>query len=273
MRRTWRDSVGGKILPVTFKFTFAAVVTCSVLTMISLTASAFLQVRNANLSDMAAAACDAQGNDTNESLVIERDINTVVTHKYTALAVANVSEAFALLLISAVFVVLVSLSVAIFRQAENVGARALLSNTAVRADKTAVDLRREHIVEDSMKAAAEQRKRLVMACVVVLVTFPARAAFDLLQAYAVYDVQYNGLCSPCGACQSTQYAPHTLSSLQKCNTLLMYVVRAWLAYTPEFQSLVVALSSPLPLTVSLWLITSAHKRAAVIQAAVQMAKV
>jgi hypothetical protein len=41
-----------------------------------------------------------------------------------------------------------------------------------------------------------------------LLFFPCRAAFDLLQAYCTYSVQYNGLClDPCGACQSTQYVP------------------------------------------------------------------
>ena len=51
----------------------------------------------------------------------------------------------------------------------------------------------------------------------------------------------------------------------------MYVVKAWLIYTPEFQSVVVALSSPLPLTLSLWLITSAHARALAIAVNVQQA--
>ena len=50
------------------------------------------------------------------------------------------------------------------------------------------------------------------------------------------------------------------------NRLHRYVVRAWLAYTPEFQPLVVALSSPVPLTLSLWLITAAHTRALALQA-------
>ena len=49
----------------------------------------------------------------------------------------------------------------------------------------------------------------------------------------------------------------------------MYVVKAWLLYTPEFQSVVVALSSPLPLTLSLWLITAAHTRALALQAAIK----
>ena len=48
-------------------------------------------------------------------------------------------------------------------------------------------------------------------------------------------------------------------------------MRAWLAYTPEFQPLVVALSSPVPLTLSLWLITSAHARALAIAVNVQQA--
>ena len=99
------------------------------------------------------------------------------------------------------YVLLVTLSVAIFRQAEKVAAHALLSGQ-FRGTRAATTV----IVDDSMHAAAEQRRRLTFACVVVLVSFPCRAAFDLLQAYCTYDVQYNGLCpSPCGACQSTQY--------------------------------------------------------------------
>ena len=51
----------------------------------------------------------------------------------------------------------------------------------------------------------------------------------------------------------------------------MFVVKAWLFYTPEFQSVVVALSSPLPLTLSLWLITAAHTRALALQANMRLA--
>ena len=55
------------------------------------------------------------------------------------------------------------------------------------------------------------------------------------------------------------------------NSLNMYVVKAWLLYTPEFQSVVVALSSPLPLTLSLWLITAAHTRALALHANMRLA--
>ena len=55
------------------------------------------------------------------------------------------------------------------------------------------------IVGDAMRAAAAHRRRLTLACVVVLISFPCRVAFDLLQAYATYNVQYNELfSSPCG---------------------------------------------------------------------------
>jgi hypothetical protein len=79
----------------------------------------------------------------------------------------------------------------------------------------------------------------------VLITFPAHAAFDFLFAYSNYNVEYNaGACAPCDSYQSNQF-----------------LVDLWLTYTPEFQPIVVALSSPLPLTVSLWIIAAAHARA------------
>ncbi len=39
-----------------------------------------------------------------------------------------------------------------------------------------------------------------------------------------------------------------------------YLVSRWLIYTPQLQPIVVALSSPLPLAVSLWLVAAAHAR-------------
>ena len=151
-------------------------------------------------------------------------------------------------------------------KAEKVASHALLTTHSNRASTTAAIA----IVGDSMRAAAEQRRRLTLACVVVLISFPCRIAFDLLQAYGTYDVQFNELCpSPCGTCQSNQCVRRSLPAALFCNNVNMYVVRAWIRYTPELQPLVVALSSPLPLTVSLWLITAAHTRALALQAAVQ----
>jgi len=264
VRATWRD---GRALPRLFKVFASAVTLCSVVGMAAYTAAGVYNIsQNLRLYDAAAAACDPLGNDTNSSLLFAPAIDDGVTHRYDCLAVQSVSEATALLLISGMYLVLVTLSVSIFRQAEQVAARDLVDIQPNNASTTAAVA----IVGDSMRAAAEQRRRLTLACVVVLISFPCRVAFNLLQAYATYDVRFNELCpSPCGTCQSYQYVRRSLSAAFFCNIVNMYVVRAWLAYTPELHPLVTALSSPLPLTASLWLITAAHTRALALQAAVQ----
>ena len=99
------------------------------------------------------------------------------------------------------------------------------------------------VVEDTQKAAVEQRRRLIAACAIVLVSFPARAAFDLLDAYSNFSDPYNPACGGCDDCQSEQY-----------------IIQEWLNYTPEFQPIAVALSSPLPMMWSLWLMMSAWER-------------
>jgi hypothetical protein len=206
IRTTWR---GGRALPMLYKVFAAAVVLCSAVGMAAYTAAVAQNSRISALRDAAAAACDPLGNDTNSSKAFNAAIDGAITHQYDCLAVQSVAEAAALLLISGTYLLLVTLSVAIFRQAEKVAARALLFGQfkGARAATTV-------IVDDSMRAAAEQRRRLTFACIVVLVSFPSRAAFDLLQAYCTYDVQFNGLClDPCGTCQSTQYVlpfPHFL---------------------------------------------------------------
>jgi len=263
VKATWRD---GRALPM-LHTVFASVVTlCSAVGMVAYTAGGVYNSQRSRLLDQAAAACDPLGNDTTSSLLFVPAIEDKDTRRYDCLAVQSVSEATALLLISGMYLVLVTLSVSIFRQAEKVAARALVTIQPNNASTTATAA----IVGDAMRAAAEQRRRLTLACVVVLISFPCRIAFDLLQAYATYKVQFNELClSPCGTCQSNQYVRRSLPAALLCNVVNMYVVRAWLAYTPEFQPLVVAFSAPLPLTVSLWLITAAHTRALALQAAVQ----
>jgi hypothetical protein len=147
----------------------------------------------------------------------------------------------------------VSWSVALFRLMEHAAARALLANSDVR-NMRASEANAARIVADTMQAAAEHRQRLTAACVIVLVTFPARAAFDLLQAYAFFNDPLNPACGPCDPCQSTPF-----------------LINIWLNNTPEFQPIVVAVSSPLPLTLSLWLVTKAVSRAPLIAANVERA--
>ncbi len=129
---------------------------------------------------------------------------------------------------------------------ERDAARALLSVNN-RGNLRLSEANAARIVADTMQAAAQQRRRLTAACVIVLITFPARAAFDLLYAYSTLNDPYNPACDICDACQSEQW-----------------LVRQWLFYTPEFQPIVVAMSSPLPLSLSLWIITKALARRSLI---------
>ena len=237
-----RVSVG--VVARVYRVIAAAVVLCSVGVMLALDVSGGYRLQFAVLSDQAAATCDAQGNDTNFSITLNKEAAAFFTKAGTASSVQCIFEAIALLLISTAYLILVPLSVAMFRRAERLGAHALATYSA-RAD--AGDARSERtaaIMDDTMKAAADQRRRLVTACVVVLATFPVRAAFDLFYAYTVFDDPYNPACGFCGPCQTDRF-----------------LARWWLIYTPEFQPIVVALSSPLPLFVSLWIITGAHAQA------------
>ena len=220
----------------------AAVVLCSVGGMVALDVAAAYQVQYVGLIEQAAAACDAQGNDTNSSIFFFDEAAPLFTQSGTALSVQAVLEAVALVLVSSAYLVLVPLSVAMFRRAEHVGAHALVA-VASRAE-VSVDTRigrAAAIVDDTIQAAAEQRRRLVIACVVAVISFTFRAAFSLLTTYALFHNPKNPLCGFCGPCQTDRF-----------------LIRYWLLYTPEVRPIVVALSSPLPLFLSLWIITRAH---------------
>ena len=137
---------------------------------------------------------------------------------------------------------------------ERVAARVLVAANGGRNTQPSEE-NAARIAADTMQAAAEQRRRLTAACVIVLIAFPARAAFDLLQAYAFFNDPHNNACSPCDACQSTPSLVHH-----------------WLNFTPEFQAIVVAVSSPLPLTMSLWLLTKVRARVRLIAADLERAR-
>jgi hypothetical protein len=137
---------------------------------------------------------------------------------------------------------------------ERAAVGALLANSDGRTMR-ASEANAARIVEDTMQAAAAQRRRLTAACLIVLITFPARAAFDLLQAYAFFNDPLNSACRQCDPCQSTPF-----------------LINIWLNYTPEFQPIVVAVSSPLPLTLSIWLLTKSVLRVRLIAADVERAR-
>jgi len=238
----------------------SSVVLFGVVAMVALYESAVFYLQAALILDQASAACDTHGHDTNLSLALFRENVLKSATARTALSVQSVFEALVLLVISVAFAIRVAMSVAAFRGAERAALDALAD--ASGRGETA-ELRRQtrqtaaalDIVNDTMRIAAEQRRRLVAACLIVLIAFPVRAAYDLLQALANFAEPLNPACGDCESCQSDRYLIHK-----------------WLIYTPEFQPIVVALSSPLPLVVSLWLITSAHAQAFAISLSVLRAR-
>jgi len=248
--------ISGRSLPMMYKLIASSVIMLSLVSMVSyLVAGAYYNLSSGRLAQ-AAAACDAQGFNTTMSQSLFNEGIVFDTNANTAQAIQNASEAVTLLLISFSYVVLVSWSVAIFRIVERVAAHAL-ADAAAHTGHDRIDARTEMavaIVDDTMRAAAEQRRRLVAACIIVLITFPARAAFDVMNAFAAFDLQLNPACPLCDPCQTQQW-----------------LINTWIQYTPEFQPIVVALSSPLPLIVSIWLLTAAHARAIAITAKVQRA--
>ena len=168
------------------------------------------------------------------------------------------SDALALLLLCAAFVVVLSWTVALSHVVERIAARALLINGNINLKNTNGDISRTQLAELSaaskdgpprpivqrigqlLQAATEQRRRMTAACVIVLLTFPARAALELLTAVSFFST-FNADCTVRGPCQSDAY-----------------LISIWMRLTPEFRPTVVSLSSPLPSVLSLWLVTKAH---------------
>ena len=255
-----------RLLDRVFRSIAAVVVICSVGCMVAWDVAAVNNVESAQLYDQAADACDAQGNDTNASLAIFSQVaNGNYITANTAVSVQNMLEAVALLIISLAYLVLVPLSIALFRRAENQSSSVLLDmekqaeNSVVQlpADYAApgyqgapdalIELKKgeaKTVMELTQAAAASQRRRFVAACVIVQVTFFARVAFDVLQAYSSFDNPMNPACGACDPCQTDRF-----------------LIETWLGYTPEFQPIVVCLSSPLPLAISLWLMMTTEERA------------
>ncbi len=108
----------------------------------------------------------------------------------------------------------------------------------MRSDKA------KELIGMTLAAATAQRWRFVAACSIVLITFLLRAFLDLLFVYAFVNVPRNFDCDICDPCQTDAY-----------------LIQSWISFTPEFQSIVVTLSSPLPLVISLWLMMTKEERA------------
>jgi hypothetical protein len=104
------------------------------------------------------------------------------------------------------------------------------------------DLNDEHV-----EAVGRQLRRKIVGTVsFVFVTFLLRAAFAIMNASS------RALQNQDAACAATD---NNLCDPQCFN--VWYIMQQWLLYTPEFQLIVVLISSPLALIVALWGMTSA----------------
>ena len=245
----------------------ASVVLCSMACMIVYDVVGAYALQAAALFVQAAAACDAQGSATNASTALGNAGNAIAVTANTAVAVQSILETVVLLIVIIAYVFLVPISIALFRRVEFEASLALLS---VRTGATvvdepgvgaaphvrdgsagaAVDLKKEHVqaavetvAEMTRSAAVDQRRRFLAACLIVLATFAVRAAYNIMSAYSGFNDPYNPACGLCDACQTERF-----------------LIFTWMSFTPEFQPIVVALSSPLPLAVSLWLMMSQEER-------------
>jgi uncharacterized membrane protein (DUF485 family) len=242
-----------------------AVALASVAGLLALVVAAVYSVKAAAAFDQASAACDAQGDGTNSSKALSNDANNFVNIANDAYAVEAVLEAIVLVVMSAAYTVFIPVCVSMFGRAERRLNR-ILGNIEYKLDRTSVVLPAEYSPQAADDAAAggeirmrcdqakellritlaeatAQRRRFVAACVIVLLTFFIRASFDLLNAYANVNSSKTSCGSECDPCQSDQW-----------------LIMTWLGYTPEFQATAVALSSPLPLVVSLWLMMTKEDR-------------
>jgi len=244
-----------------------AVALASVAGVLALVVAAAYHVKGAGVHDQAAAVCDAQGNDTNSSIALLHDVINFNSIADDAVAVQAVLEAIVLVVMSAAYMVFIPVCVSMFGRAERRLIR-ILGQIEYKLDDSVVLLpaqyspraahgaaagaeirmqcdKAKELLRSTLAAAAAQRRRFVAACSIVLLTFLLRVSFNLLMAYANIDVSQNSnpLCGPCDPCQSDRF-----------------LIATWLIYTPEVQAIVVALSSPLPLAVSLWLMMTKEDR-------------
>jgi hypothetical protein len=191
-------------VPKAFLVIAAAVVLCSFGGMGAYFTASVYHAQIAESFDSAAAACDSSGNNTNASLAFASEGYNLFTKSYTLASIENVFEALALLVTSAAFVVAVAASVSALSRAELVASSALLSaqsRSTVSLNHARRNASAVAIMDDTIHASINQRRRLVAACVVILVTFIVRATFNLFQTVAFFSDPQNPACPPCAPCQ------------------------------------------------------------------------
>ena len=263
------DCIGEYALEKLHRAISKAVALASVAGVLAMVVSAVYVVKAAGVNDQAAAACDAQGNYTIPSIALDLEAQNFFSIAADGFAVEAVLEAIVLVVMSAAYTVFIPVCVSMFGRTERRLIR-ILGQIEYKLDHSIVFLPAEYnpeynpqaahgtaadaeihmrcdtakeLLRATLAEATAQRRRFVAACAIVLLTFFLRASFQVLNAFSYFDFSYNLLCGQCEPCQSDRF-----------------LIFTWLIYTPEFRTIIVSLSSPLPLVVSLWLMMTKEDR-------------
>jgi hypothetical protein len=240
-------------LPVLFKILAGAAVASSVVSLAASSATSVYMSRAAPLYHQAAAACGPGGEDTASSVALNGETLVHITQSRQAESIKATCDAIAFLLIAVTFAGVVCWIVALFHKVEQIANRALLfsgkrnfkemqspESGAVRIDGLSGQLAIR--IGNYIQTASKKRQHLTRACIIMLITFPARAALEVLTSVSFFAV-FNSDCNVQEACQSNEY-----------------LISIWMFLTPEFRPIVVSLSSPVPMMMSLWLVSKMHSR-------------
>ena len=113
-----RKVLDKQVLRALFRIISAAVLLCSAFSTVAFAVAGAYSLKLAAITQQQAFLCDAQGNPTNASVALAPSKVDAASSSNIASAVQSTSEAVALLLISAEYLLLVILSVAAFRHAQ-----------------------------------------------------------------------------------------------------------------------------------------------------------
>ena len=191
----------------------------------------------ARYMSQAALACDTNGTTTASSSALSDQSALFFGYAFNFFAVQLVLEVLMWILIVTAFTCVGPLCIIILRRAQ-----------AFLSLKIQTHERRENspagnemlLLRSVAQSASSQRTRILISCVTVGLSFLPRIGYDIFYAWANQNSEYNVSCSICGPCQSVQW-----------------LATNWLFYTPEFIYIVITISSPIPLAVSLWAMISA----------------
>ena len=184
----------------------------------------------------AALACDFSGATTAAADALAVDSAVSFGFAFSFFAAQLLLEVLMWIVIIAAFACVGPLCIFILRRAHSFVSLKMQAHER-RADAPAGN--EQLLLRSVAQSASSQHRRIVISCVTVGLSFVPRIGYDIFYAWANQGSVYNGNCSICGPCQSVQW-----------------LATNWLFYTPEFNYSVIALSSPIPLAVSLWAMIS-----------------